>query len=195
MRKTTAIVAILAAAALALTLLAGCGGDDEKQARTYVMNARKIGKAASQNQAKLTEQAKNINKYAGIQNPTPQDYAAMQQFTAGLVTLVEATNQSAQQARGEFEKVLDLKGVDKYKKYAEIQIEELQLVSQRSNLVKEFAAIMSKVLQAEVTGVPLDATSVKDSFDKIIQQRNNLTKQIEKLNEQAITLAQELGLE
>ncbi|HEY5531914.1 MAG TPA: hypothetical protein VIK22_07940 [Candidatus Anoxymicrobiaceae bacterium] len=194
MRKTTAIVAILAAAALALTLLAGCGGD-EKQARTYIMNARKNGKTVSQNQAKLMEQANSLNKYAGIQNPTPQDYAAMQQFTAGLVTLVDAINESAQQARGEFEKVLDLKGVDKYKKYAEIQIEELQLVSRRSNLVNELAAIMSKVLQAEVTGVPLDATSVKDSFDKIIQQRNDLTKQIEKLNEQAITLAQELGLE
>lgn len=145
--------------AIVLVALAGCGGD-EKTARQYIEAARQTGKEVAQNQAKLQGQAEQLTKFAGIQNPTPQDYAAMQKFSSDLVALVDAINQSAQKARVEYEKVLDLNGVDKYKRYAEVQIETLGLVDKCSNLVKDFGAVLSEVLQAQVAGQPINEAAV-----------------------------------
>ena len=91
--------------------------------------------------------------------------------------------------------MLDLNGVDKYKRYAEVQIETLGLVDKRSNLVKDFGAVISQVLQNQVAGQPIDEAAVTSSLQKIIDERNNLTKQIEDLNKEAVTLARELNLE
>ena len=192
LRKTITIVAALLAAFMALAALAGCGGD-EKKAREYIEEARDKGRIVAQKQDKLQKQGEVLNSFAGsVKTLTPEAVSVIQKLLADLFTMVEATNKAAQDTRVEYKKILDLNGLDKYKRYARNRLKTLGLVDRRAKLAGDFAVIYSGVLEAFLAGQAIDEAAIINSLTPITEERDRLTKEIEKLNKEAIDLADEL---
>jgi septal ring factor EnvC (AmiA/AmiB activator) len=195
LKKTTAIIAALLVAVLALASLAGC--NEEKKAREYIEEAREKGKKVSHYQEELQKQGETLAKfYSSIQEDlTPQDAATMKKYFTDLVDLVNKTNESAQDTRVDYVKVTELSDVSKYKKYAENKIETLDLIDRRSKLIKDFYTIVNGALEKTVAGEAVDLEAVLSDTKPIIDERDRLTEEIKKLNEEAVKLANELNLD
>jgi hypothetical protein len=192
LRKTITIVTALLTAFMALAALAGCAGD-EKKAREYIEDARDKGRIVAQNQDKLQKQGEVLNSFAGsVKTLTPEAVSVIQKLLADLFTMVEATNKAAQDTRVEYKKILDLNGLDKYKRYARNRLKTLGLVDRRAKLARDFAATYDAALKTFLSGQVIDEAAVVNSLTPITEERDRLTKEIEKLNEEAVDLADEL---
>lgn len=192
LRKTITIVAALLTAFMALAALAGCGGDDKK-AREYIEDARDKGRIVAQNQDKLQKQGEVLNSFVGsVKILTPEAVSAIKKILADLFTMVEATNKAAQDTRVEYEKILDLNGLDKYKRYARNRLKTLGLADRRARLARDFAAIYDAALDTFLSGQVVDEAALANSLAPIAEERNRLTKEIEKLNGEAVDLLDEL---
>lgn len=195
MRKTTIATAAALAALIAIAALAGCGGDDAL-AREYIDGAREKGKVVARNQDQLQKLDEAFGEFVKtVVEITPETVEVAGQFFSELVALVEATNEAQQEARVEYEKVLELDGADGYKRYALNRIKALDLIDRRASLVREFAALYKPLLEAALSGQEIDEAAVTASMNPIIEERDVLTREIGELNEEALDLADELGLE
>jgi len=191
------ITSALIAATLSIAFLAGCGSDTA-QARQYIDAAKEKSVKVAQNVQKLNQKGVDLtNFFNAIQNITPDTGAAMKQFLNEAVALQEAINNAAQDTRTEYEKILALGDAADYKKYAEIQIKILDLINQRSVLIKQFAAIYNGVVDYVLSGqpdTPEYEASIQAQAQPIMDERIKLSQQIEQLNQQAADLAKKLNI-
>jgi septal ring factor EnvC (AmiA/AmiB activator) len=191
------IATALLAAALAVAFLAGCGSDESK-ARQNIEQAKEKSVKVAQNEQKLSEKGLELSKfYDTIQNITPETAAVMKQFLNDAVALQQAINDAAQATRTEYEKILALNDVADFKKYAQIEIKILDLINQRSVLIKQFAAIYNGVVDYLVSGqpdTPEYEASIQAQAQPIKDERIRLSQEIDKLNEQAADLAKKLNI-
>lgn len=194
MRKTLPILALLLVSALAASGLAGCG-DSEEQARECISRAREKGKAVALRQRKLQEQGEEMLEYmSGIRSINAETVTVMKKLFQALVKLVEDTNSAAQEARAEYGKVLELDGVEEYKEYASNRIEALRLIDRRAGLLQQVGTVYEAVLDTSLAGQPVDEAAVTNILKPIIEERDRLAGEIDKLNEQAAGIAEELGI-
>jgi hypothetical protein len=195
LRKTTAAVAALLAAAIALAAVAGCVNSSEAKAREYIAAAREKGKAVTRNQDDLKKHIAEFTRLTqSTQDAAPDANAAMRKSLADLVGSVQATNKAAQETRSEYEKVLALNDAAKYKEYARLQIEILNLIDQGAGLLNSFAAIIGSAMDAALAGQDVSSEALQNETKPIVDQQAKINSQIEKLNKQAADLADELKL-
>ncbi len=194
MRRSLPFIALLAVSALAACLLAGCQSS-EKQARDYIDQAREKSRAVALKQERLQDQGEELLKFINsIKSINADTVAMMKKLFQGLVTLVEATNDAAQEARTEYEKILQLEDVEKYKEYASNRIEALDLIDRRSSLIQQVGTVYGAVLDAALAGQQIDEAAVTSALKPILDERDRLASEIEKLNDQAAGIAKELGI-
>jgi predicted small secreted protein len=189
------ITALALLAASCLATLTGCGSDESK-ARQYVEAAREKSKQVALSEEQLRQRGDQMTKFFDtIQNITPETAEAMKNFFTQLVKDVEAINKAAQATRQEYERILELNGVTDFKKYANNRIKALELINRRSQLVKQFAAIYSTVIDSALNGQEINEDLIRNQTQPIIDERNQTSQEIEGLNQQAADLAQKLKLE
>lgn len=193
-RTFLSVVCLAVLAALAVSLAAGCSGDEAK-ARQYIEAANEKGKQVYLNEEKLRQKGEQLSAFfESIQNITDETAKVMKNFFNDVVKDVENINKAAQNTRTEYEKILELTGVSDYKKYANNRIKVLELVNQRTQLIKQFAAIYTTVIDQALSGQEINEELIRNQTTPIIEQRNNVTKQIEDLNQQAADFAEKLDL-
>ena len=193
MRKTTAIAAAALLAVLVIPALAGCGS--EKKAREYIEKAREKYKAVAQENEKFKKQYEALGSLGGsTQGVTPEDIAAMRKYLADLVAIIAALDKSSQAVRSEYEKVLDLGDAARYKEFARIEIQKLSLVDRQARLSNDLAAVATKAMDAYAAGQAIDQATIENETKPIVEQRNKIADQINKLNQEATKLAEDLDL-
>jgi len=196
-RKTPWLLAIsaLLAGLLVIGLVAGCGSD-QSQARQLVEQAREKSKTVAQTELKLQQKGQQLaNFFNTIQNITPDTATAMKTFFNDAVNLLDQVNNAAQKTRTEYQKILELNNAADYKKYANIEIQILDLINRRSLLIKQFAAIYNSLVDAAANGQQIDETFFSNQAKPIVEERAKITSQMDKLNTQAQELAKKLKIQ
>lgn len=195
MRKITVAVAALLAVVIVFAAIAGCGNSNEIKAREYIAAARDKGKAVTQRQEDVKNHYAEFFKLAqSTQGATPEASAAMKKSLADLVASVQATYKAAQSTRSEYEKVLALSDVEKYKEYANLQTQILDLIDQQNTLLNSFVAIVNSAMDAVLAGQDVSNDTIQSQTKPILDQRDQVNKKIQQLNKQAADLADELKL-
>jgi hypothetical protein len=189
------LLAVIVVAALTIALLAGCGSEESK-ARQYLQIAHDLSKQVALNQQKLIDQGKKLTAFFNtIQNITPETATAMKGFFNDLVKDVDAINVAAQATKPEYDKIIALNDVTDFKKYAQNRLSALELINQRSQLIKQDAAIYNVAIDQAANGQPTNDDQIVAEKTPIEDQINSIQKEIEKLNTQAADLAGKLKIE
>ena len=190
---TTAV--FIVAGALCLAVLAGCSSN-ASQARQFLDQAHEKSKQVAVNQQKLLDQGKKLaDFFNSIQNITPETANAMKGFFNDLVKDVDAINVAAQATKPEYDKIIALNDVTDFKKYAQNRLSALELINQRSQLIKQDAAIYNVAIDQAANGQPTNDDQIVAEKTPIEDQINSIQKEIEKLNTQAADLAGKLKIE
>lgn len=181
MKNTLVLVmACLIAVSMAL-VLPGCGRSDTKQARKYMQAGddavSKLNTQFSQWQSQATTALSSTGDPAA-------KVASIEQTKASLGTLSSAVTG----AKAEYQKILGLKGVADYVKYAGIRIEALDLVQQLLDKTNE---LFDKLIAMESSGDMSGAEAAQQSASNDVQ---SITAKISKLDEEAQKLQSEKNL-
>lgn len=194
LRRRTLLGALAAAVLLAVCVGAGCSSNEEK-ARQYIEQANEKGKQVYLEEENLRKKGEQLaGFFDSITNITDETASVMKGFFADVVKDVEAVNKAAQATRAQYEKILELEGVGDFRKYANNRIKVLELINSRTQLVKQFSAIYSNVIDQALNGQEINEELVKNQMTPIIEERNRTTQEIERLNSQAAELAEKLDL-
>ena len=193
MKKAICIAAVLLLAVM-FAALSGCSNDEGK-AREYIDAAREKSKSAAQKQLEIQRRGEELTEFLEeVGGITPEAVAAAEELLDKLIELAEVTAESAGQAKAEYEKVLDLEGVEKYKEYARNRIRALELAERRSELATEFAGIYSEALKAALQTGQIDEATLRSFIEPLIVEREEISAEIDELNEEAAELEEELDL-
>jgi len=187
LRNKAVIAAAVLSALLVISVLCGCS-DSERKARRYIENARKKYKAVAQG----LEELKKLGESS--LNATPEDVAAMKKNLVDMAAIVDEINKSAQAVRSEFDKVLDLDGVGRYKEFARIENEKLGLVDKQAGLLKDLTAVAVKAMDAYAAGQSLDQAAIENETKPIKEELGKVTGKINELSDEATELAEELNI-
>jgi type II secretory pathway pseudopilin PulG len=188
-------VVVIAAAAVTIVLLLS-GSSEESKARQYLQVAHDLSRQVALNQQKLLDQGKKLTAFFNtIQNITPETATAMKGFFNDLVKDVDAINVAAQATKPEYDKIIALNDVTDFKKYAQNRLSALELINQRSQLIKQDAAIYNVAIDQAASGQPTNDAQIVAEKTPIEDQINAIQKEIEKLNTQAADLAGKLKIE
>jgi peptidoglycan hydrolase CwlO-like protein len=187
LRKTASVAAAFLSAFLVIAMLSGCN-DSERKARQYIENAREKYKAVAQELEKLKKLGESSL------NATPEDVAAMKKNLVDMAAVVDEINKSAQAVRSEFEKVLELDDVGRFKEFARLEIEKLGLVDKQAGLLKDITAVAVKAMDAYTAGQPLDQAAIDNETKPISEELGKVTGQISELSDKATKLAEELNI-
>lgn len=192
-----AVIAVVVIAAAAVTVVVLVGGpSEETKARQYLDAAHEKSKQVALNQQKLIDQGKKLADFFNtIQSITPDTATAMKGFFNDLVKDVDAINASAQATKPEYEKIIALNGVKDYKKYAQNRISALDLINQRSQLIKQDAAIYNVAIDQAANGQATNDDQIVAEKTPIENQINSIQKEIEQLNTQAADIAGKLKID
>ena len=193
--RAISAAAILLVGALAAAYLAGCGSN-EARARQYIESAREKGSKAAEAEAKLQRKGEELARFNEIfQNITPETASTLKKYLAELLVLHEQINKKAEEARSEYDRILDLEGAGDFKKYARNRIRAIDLIDKRSLLLKQFAAIYDHVVDQALEGQAIDEGMVRNQAEQIILERGRVDKELEELNNKAADLAEKLNIE
>ncbi len=118
----------------------------------------------------------------------------MRKYLADMVAIIAALDKSSQAVRSEYEKVLDLGDAARYKEFARIEIQKLSLVDRQARLSNDLAAVATKAMDAYAAGQAIDQATIENETKPIVEQRNKIADQINKLNQEATKLAEDLDL-
>lgn len=194
LRRARGIAAVLIVT-LALLVFTGCGGGEEEKAREYIDSAREEARSVAQKQLEIQRRGEELNEFLEEVNAiTPDAVAATEELLRKLTELAEVTSEAAAGARAEYEKVLELEGVEDHKEYAENRIDALELVERRSELAVEFASIYSRALATGLETGQIDEAAVRGLVEPLVEERDAINNEITELNEQAADLQEELDL-
>lgn len=90
--------------------------------------------------------------------------------------------------------MLGLDGVEKYREYASNRIEALELIDRRSGLFRQVGTVYEAVLDATLAGQPVDEETVMNVLKPVFRERDRLAGEIDRLNERAERIAEELEI-
>lgn len=187
MRKASALVAVLLAAAL-LVSLAGCGSGDEAQAKKYLEQAyastREIGKLEDQFYSKVQELMKNSEAI------TLESAQQVERIYREMKDLVGQINKKLQDSRLIYEKVLKLDGADDFKEYSRYRLEGLRLINRRYGLQQQYYDVLRQETIEYISGTLTDekAKADQEKLAKLVDERKDIDRRLETLNEDAAKL-------
>lgn len=150
------IVAIAIAAIMAFSLI-GCGGDTDK-AKEYMEKGDELTLALETESMKLTDELMALTTdYIAGKNTEPAGVTAKVEEIKNMASAMES---NGGKAMVEYEKILGLKGVDDYVRYANMQIEVLQIM--KDEALKNCNGILDIIMTSVNTGEPPDTNKLME---------------------------------
>jgi hypothetical protein len=193
LKSSAVTITVLVAVALLVGAL-GCGGV-ESQARGYLEAAHSEGLNVQKNIDKLSKKEKElIELYQKTEQVTPENLESVRKPYLELVELIGAVKVSAEETKNEYEKVLKLEDVEKYKDFANLQIKALDLLTKRMGFVSDLYALFNKVAEDQAAGRPIDGEAVTKSADAINAEIVKADQEITKTKKDAADIGDELKL-
>lgn len=195
MRKPTVVVAVIIAVTLLACAVSGCNSE-EKQAREDLNSAYEKSKGVIENQVKFEEKGQElIEYYEGLSDITPESIQQIDEYFSGMVEIMAAIGTAAEQTKAEYEKVLGLEGVEKYKEYAQNRIEVIDLVNRWVEQLKKFYDIFKRSFDESMAGKVPDENAIMAETKPIMEERDRIEAEIEKLNDEAADLREEIDVD
>jgi hypothetical protein len=180
MRKSISLVLVVVLSLLVVALLPGCGGDT-KQAQEYMQNGDKLVE-------RLQTEANTWQADVSASMTNVADPAAFQSAIEKAKASANDLSKTAGEAKAEFEKILELEGVEDYAKYAELQIEALdkfqELITKTNSFFDQMAAMVSS---GDVSGL----TAAQEQYTTEV---TTLGEEINKLDDEAQQLKSDKDL-
>lgn len=195
MKRSAVLITILVAVALLGGALAGCGGEESK-ARGYLETAHSEGLKVTKNIDKLSKKEKELTRlYQKTGQVTPENLESVRKPYLELVELIGAVKVTAEETKSEYEKVLELKDVEKYKDFANMQIKALDLLAKQMELMGDYYSVFNKVAEDQAAGRPIDEAAVNSQIGKASSELVRVVQDIQKAKKDAADIGDELNLE
>lgn len=195
MKRSAVLITILVAVALLGGALAGCGGEESK-ARGYLETAHSEGLKVTKNIDKLSKKEKELTRlYQKTGQVTPENLESVRKPYLELVELIGAVKVTAEETKSEYEKVLVLKDVEKYKDFANMQIKALDLLAKQMELMGDYYSVFNKVAEDQAAGRPIDEAAVNSQIGKVSAELVRVVQDIQKAKKDAADIGDELNLE
>ena len=195
MKRSAVLITILVAVALLGGALAGCGGEESK-ARGYLETAHSEGLKVTKNIDKLSKKEKELTRlYQKTGQVTPENLESVRKPYLELVELIGAVKVTAEETKSEYEKVLVLKDVEKYKDFANMQIKALDLLAKQMELMGDYYSVFNKVAEDQAAGRPMDEAAVNSQIGKVSAELVRVVQDIQKAKKDAADIGDELNLE
>lgn len=195
LKGSAVFITILVAVALLGGALAGCGGEESK-ARGYLETAHSEGLKVTKNIDKLSKKEKELTQlYQKTGQVTPENLESVRKPYLELVELIGAVKVTAEETKGEYDKVLKLKDVEKYKDFANMQIKALDLLAKQMGLMGDYYSVFNKVAEDQAAGRPVDGTAVNSKVDAISAELVKVIQEIQNAKKDAADIGDELNLE
>ena len=195
MKRSAVLITILVAVALLGGALAGCGGEESK-ARGYLETAHSEGLKVTKNIDKLSKKEKELTRlYQKTGQVTPENLESVRKPYLELVELIGAVKVTAEETKSEYEKVLELKDVEKYKDFANMQIKALDLLAKQMELMGDYYSVFNKVAEDQAAGRPIDEAAVNSRIGKVSAELVRVVQDIHKAKKDAADIGDELNLE
>lgn len=195
LKRSAVLITILVAVALLGGALAGCGGEESK-ARGYLETAHSEGLKVTKNIDKLSKKEKELTRlYQKTGQVTPENLESVRKPYLELVELIGAVKVTAEETKSEYEKVLVLKDVEKYKDFANMQIKALDLLAKQMELMGDYYSVFNKVAEDQAAGRPIDEAAVNSQIGKVSAELVKVVQDIHKAKKDAADIGDELNLE
>jgi hypothetical protein len=195
LKRSAVLITILVAVALLGGALAGCGGEESK-ARGYLETAHSEGLKVTKNIDKLSKKEKELTRlYQKTGQVTPENLESVRKPYLELVELIGAVKVTAEETKSEYEKVLVLKDVEKYKDFANMQIKALDLLAKQMELMGDYYSVFNKVAEDQAAGRPMDEAAVNSQIGKVSAELVKVVQDIHKAKKDAADIGDELNLE
>jgi hypothetical protein len=195
LKRSAVLITILVAVALLGGALAGCGGEESK-ARGYLETAHSEGLKVTKNIDKLSKKEKELTRlYQKTGQVTPENLESVRKPYLELVELIGAVKVTAEETKSEYEKVLVLKDVEKYKDFANMQIKALDLLAKQMELMGDYYSVFNKVAEDQAAGRPIDEAAVNSQIGKVSAELVRVVQDIQKAKKDAADIGDELNLE
>jgi hypothetical protein len=195
LKRSAVLITILVAVALLGGALAGCGGEESK-ARGYLETAHSEGLKVTKNIDKLSKKEKELTRlYQKTGQVTPENLESVRKPYLELVELIGAVKVTAEETKSEYEKVLELKDVEKYKDFANMQIKALDLLAKQMELMGDYYSVFNKVAEDQAAGRPIDEAAVNSQIGKVSAELVKVVQDIHKAKKDAADIGDELNLE
>lgn len=195
LKRSAVLITILVAVALLGGALAGCGGEESK-ARGYLETAHSEGLKVTKNIDKLSKKEKELTRlYQKTGQVTPENLESVRKPYLELVELIGAVKVTAEETKSEYEKVLELKDVEKYKDFANMQIKALDLLAKQMELMGDYYSVFNKVAEDQAAGRPIDEAAVNSQIGKASSELVRVVQDIQKAKKDAADIGDELNLE
>lgn len=173
MKKLFTLALLMMLVAIVALPLSGCGGDTE-QARQYMQQGDEL---AGQFRDEANTWVQNIK--SGYESQAGQE-----KFRASAKDLSE----TAGEAKATFEKILSLEGVEGYAKYADLQIQRMEIfqefITRTSTYFDEVVAMMDSG----------DVSNLQSLTDEYLEDADKLGEEIDGLDEEAQKLKADKNL-
>ena len=195
LKGSAVLITILVAVALLGGAIAGCGGEESK-ARGYLETAHSEGLKVTKNIDKLSRKEKELTRlYQENGQVTPENIESVRKPYLELVELIGAVKVAAGETKSEYEKVLELKDVEKYKEFANIQIKALDLLAKQMELMGEYYSVFNRIAEDQAAGRPVDSAAVNNRVDAVSAGLVKVIREIQKAKKDAADIGDELNLE
>ena len=195
MKRSAVLITILVTVALLGGAIAGCGGEESK-ARGYLETAHSEGLKVTKNIDKLSKKEKELTRlYQKTGQVTPENLESVRKPYLELVELIGAVKVTAEETKSEYEKVLELKDVEKYKDFANMQIKALDLLAKQMELMGDYYSVFNKVAEDQAAGRPIDEAAVNSQIGKVSAELVKVVQDIHKAKKDAADIGDELNLE
>jgi predicted ribosome quality control (RQC) complex YloA/Tae2 family protein len=196
LRKLSVLLTIFLVAATAAACATGCSSE-ESTAREYLEQARAKTKDVAANQEKEKKKGEELNTLLQqiSDPPTAEEAQKMKQLTSELSGLIDDSNKQIQKTRTEYEKILKLNDVKDYKIYARNRIEVLAILDQLATLHLQYWEIYDQAFDDYLAAGSVDEEAIKAVINQILEQKDKLDTELEKLDKEAADLADELDIQ
>lgn len=178
MKRLMVVASVLVLLGGSLSLLAGCGGDTGK-AKAYMQQGDKIQAELQTGFTELTPSMKKVFANATDEASKKAGVEEVKALTAGL-------NAKADEAIAEYGKIEGLSGVEDYKKYAALVIEEdksvKDIMAATDKYFDELLPMMSldNVTEEQVTEVTTTYQKEMEELTKKLGEAENEANQLKK---------------
>lgn len=197
-RRLVPVIALFLIAALALTVFGcggGSGGDDTAKAKEYMEKADQMVediKTESEDiESKMEDSFPEISADASYD----EVMAAFEQAMDALDEEMGKLEDQADEAEAEYKKIADLSGVDDYKEYASIRIEQIGIFKEIIDITKGLYEDLYEMMQKWATNPPADPeTEMFEFYSSFMDEASSLNAELEDLDDQAEDLKKEKDL-
>ncbi|MBN2168745.1 MAG: hypothetical protein JW738_05830 [Actinobacteria bacterium] len=188
MKRLIVLLSILALFTGLLAFLPGCGGNDTAKAKEYMQAGDNLNEefiTASEDMGdEITAIFSSMESGSAVSSSEAEDN--YEKYNDDIEGLLDKANE----AKKEYEKILDLNDAEDYKEYAKLGIEDLDLkieILDKIGVLLDDYAVMLKDVESGVITDPAEVEAVmSDSSEELsglFEKSDKLEKEIEDLKE------------